>query len=255
MTMTQTLTIDPCIIDTYYGDGVKPSQWKIVADAGLPWVGAILQVCNGTDVAGWFIDSWEPLKEAGGARYGIDWFRGSYGYMRIIPAQTPAQNIAYALRQADAFLSGIEAAGGFGIGDLWPAVDVERAGNSGSIASMVVDATSTWSETILRRTGRRPILYAGSYFKDLGIKDHCGCQMLWFPRWEATLSEADYGAIGWTRDRLWGWQYCGDGNAKLANYPHTTPIGPLDITAIVLGDAAGPQAPLNLTRTRRGVEP
>jgi len=239
---------DPLIVDTYYGDGIAPSQWTTLALAGMPWAGAILQACNGTDVSGWFVDSWDAVKEAGGPRYGIDWYRGAYAYLRIT-------NDRHARDQGNAFLAGVDAAGGWDEGDLWAAVDVERVGNASTSKALVEDCTNVWADTILRGTGRRPILYAGSYFAELGITDHCGCQLLWFPRWEATLPESAYQRIGWTRDRLWGWQYCGDGNAKLANYPHVTPIGKLDITAVVIGDAAGPAAPLEFTRSRRGVEP
>lgn len=239
---------DPLIIDTYYGDGVKPSQWSTVALAGMPWAGAILQACNGTDASAWFVDSWEPLALAGGPRGGIDWFRGAYAYFRV-------RDPLYSCQQAETFLSTIDAAGGWGDCDLWPFVDVERVGNVNTSAQQVVDCTSTWADWILRRCGRTPVLYAGSYFRDLGITDHCGCQMLWFPRWTATLPESAYKAIGWTRAELWGWQYCGDGTAELPNYPHTTPIGKLDITAIVMGDAAGAAAPLEFTRSHRGVTP
>lgn len=240
---------DPLIVDAFYGDGIKPTDWKTLALAGMPWAGAIIQACHGTDVSGWFVDSWDSVRTAGGPRYGIDWFRGAYAYFVV----TDERN---AVEQADAFLSAVDAAGGWDDGDLWPMIDVERADQNPNVTKdQVVNCGNAWSDRILHAGGRRPGLYGGSFLRSLNITDHLGCQLLWFPRWTSTLPESSYNAIGWSRDRLWGWQYCGDGTASLAGYPSVTPIGKHDITAIVIGDAGGASVPLEFTRTRRGVEP
>ena len=237
---------DPLVVDLYSGDvGGRPS-WSTLAAAGEPWCGAIIKATQDTYTSGWFVDNWQPLLAAGHERYASTWWRGAYHYLNV--GGNP-------VAQACAYLAAVDAAGGWGAGDLWPIVDVERAGNTGASKQQTIDTVSEWSDAIVRRVARRPMLYGGSFLRDLGITDHMGCQLLWFPRWSATLPESAYGAIGWTRAELWGWQYCGDGTASLPGYPATSPIGKVDITAMVIDDAAGPAAPNQWTHAHVGSWP
>lgn len=229
------------LVDAYQGDGVKPSDWTTLALCGPPWCGGIVKASEGaTHAPAWFVDTWPKLRRAGGPRYGIDWFRGAYHYLRI---RTSA-----ARDQAENYLAQIERGGGWSDGDLWPIVDVERAGNEGSSARQVIDVCSAFAERILAATGRAPMLYGGSWLRELGIRERMGCQLLWIPRYTATLPKSSYTSLGFDLSTLWAWQYCGgiDSPAKHATLPATTPIGQLDISAITIDGG------VEWTRTRLG---
>jgi GH25 family lysozyme M1 (1,4-beta-N-acetylmuramidase) len=235
--------LDPLIVDVYSGDPIKGS-WQTLANAGEPWDGAILHCTQGhvTSDEGWFLANWRALHAVKRA----NWFGGAYDYW--IASDND-------VAQAERFLTLIDAAGGWHENSLWPVIDVEHGGNDGVTKQRVIDGVSTWSAWILARTGRRPMLYGGSLLRDLGITDHMGCGLLWVARWAATLPPSTYEDIGWTRDRLWGWQYIGSpsgGSPVPAGYPTTTPIGQLDTTAMVIDDAKGSAAPLAWVKPRLG---
>lgn len=218
---------DPLIVDVYAGDGQK--NWHALASAGPPWHGVILKATQGTYYNGgsWFAPNWRTVREAGGQRYGYDWFRGAYHYL-----DTKLDGAA----QADYFLDTIERAGGWGHGDLWPMMDVERAGQRvGTSAQQVIDVGNGFSGRIKQRIGRETMLYGGSWLADLGIKDHMGCARLAIARYTPTLPAVVYERIGWDLARLALWQWCGDGVGYLAGYPTEAPgCGRVDISALVL---------------------
>lgn len=236
-----TATIDPLIVDAYVGDNVNTNSWQKLADAGEPWDGAILKATQGTTSYGWFVDNWRALTTIKRS----NWFCGAYDYW--IASKND-------VAQAELLLSMVEAGGGWPENALWPVIDVENGGNAGVSKQRVIDGVSTWSAWILSRTGRRPMLYGGSLLRDLGITDHMGCGLLWTAAWGSTLPAYLYESIGWSRDRLWGWQYRGtDPQSQFpAGYPSTTPIGVLDTTAMVIDDANGPTAPLAWVWPRLG---
>lgn len=232
--------VSPLIVDTYAGDlDGKTDIGKLIA-AGPPWHGWMGKATQGTYYhdAKWFNPNWQRARALAGDRYGNDWFRAAYHYLdlRVDP-----------IAQADFFLRSIEDAGGWGPGDLWPCVDVERAGQRANIgAQQVIDAVSKWTYAVREKTGRKVVLYGGSYLRELGIQDHMGCSALWVARYTATLPVGTYASIGWALDELFGWQYCGDGTASLKGYPAVSPIGKVDISAVTI--AGGNDAALRWIR-------
>jgi len=232
----------PLLVDIYAGDlGGKPDIAKLV-DAGMPWCGLLLKATQGDYYSGgsWFQKYWPQTKmlaqKAG--RYGKDFFRGTYHYFDMrIDAKT----------QADYFLKYVERAGGWDVGDLWPMVDVEASGNPGNITGQqIVDSVSTWSSAVELATGRKPVLYGGSFLAEHGVTDHCGCQLLIVARYAATLPAFVYERIGWKVEDLYAWQYCGDGDAHLVAYPSVSPLGKTDISVLTV--AKGGQSAIDWTR-------
>jgi GH25 family lysozyme M1 (1,4-beta-N-acetylmuramidase) len=228
------MPVSPLIVDLYAGDlGGKPDIATLVA-AGPPWHGLILKATEGTSYNGgqWFKTNWPAARDLAADRYGADWFRGAYCYVHFDQAR--AHHIYF-------YLHTIAAAGGGGQGDFWPVLDVERAGNPDVSASQIVTCVSTMAGLLKARLGRDVTLYGGSLLYDKGIRDHMGCSRLWIARYTATLPAIVYQRIGWELDDLLMWQYDGDGEGYLANYPTTSPIGRTDISALTIaggGDAA-----------------
>jgi GH25 family lysozyme M1 (1,4-beta-N-acetylmuramidase) len=243
-----TQIIDPLVIDIDADDcDGKPNLYTLV-DAGLPWAGVILKGTEGTYYNGgtWLETYWPIAKQAAGSRYGVDFFRGAYHYIRVDES---------GVAQADYFLNRMQQVGGWGVGDLIPAIDVESSEQPiGTTKQQVIDTVSTMANRILSVTGRAPLLYGGSYLRSFGITDHMGCQMLWVPSWTATLPSTDYTNLGWTLANTLMWQYCGDGTAALAGYPHTSPIGPVDISAIIINGGGSPATEIMWTRTHGGTQ-
>lgn len=241
-------SIDSLLIDIYEDDlDGKPDIATLVA-AGPPWCGMILKATEGTYYNGgtWLETYWPLARSLAGSRYGATWFRGAYHY-----AYMGERGAA----QADYFLDHVQSAGGWGLGDLWPIIDVESAGQPEDMTQQrVIDVVSAWAERILACTGRAPMLYGGSYLRSFGITDHMGCQALWIPSWTSTLPASTYTSMGWSLADTWGWQYCGDGTAYLEGYPHVTPIGATDISAVIINGGADPQAGLHWTRTHLGTQ-
>ena len=218
---------DPLIVDVYPGDGHK--DWRALAAAGPPGHGVLLKATQGTYYhdATWFGANWRELREAGGARYGVDWFRGAYHYLDVRLGGTP---------QARYFLDSIERAGGWDHGDLWPMVDIERAGQRADTdAARVVDCVEAFTQLVTRETKRDVLLYGGSWLAELGIRSRMGARWLAVARYTPTLPPLTVTRIGWDLANLALWQYCGDGQAALAGYPREAPgCGRVDISALVL---------------------
>lgn len=242
------MSISPLLVDIFAGDlGGKPDIGKLIA-AGMPWCGLLLKATQGDYYSGgeWFRKYWPLTRQLAlnAGRYGnthaaktAPFFRSAYHYydMKVAPVV-----------QADYFLSKVDRAGGWDVGDLWPMVDVEESGNPGDITGQqIVDAVSAWSARISKVTGRAPVLYGGSYLAEHGVTDHCGCQALIVARYTATLPAFVYQRIGWNVKDLWAWQYCGDGAAYLANYPKACPMGVTDISVLTI--ANGGQAAIDWT--------
>lgn len=242
-------TTDPIVVDAYENDLDGSPDWATLAASGLPWAGAIIKCTEGTYYApGWFLTNWRQLATFASSmadRWGRSWFRGAYLYW---------QRSSNPVAQGELYLSMIEAAGGWLPGDLWPIIDVEHGNNDGVTKAEVEDEVTQLAYWLAQRTGRKPMLYGGSLLRDLGITSHLGCGMLWTAAYGATLPASYYTSIGWSRETLWGWQYRGtSGNTAVpAGYPTTSPIGRLDLTAMVIDDAKGPTAPLVWTQAHTG---
>ena len=218
---------DPLLIDCYAGDLNGKPDWPTLVAAGPPWHGAIIKATEGVAYAPpWFGWNWNGIKQAAGARLGVDFFRGCYHYLHFALGGAA---------QAQYYVNFVNAAGGWDGGDLWPIVDVESANNAGCTKASVVGTTSDFVAEVKRLTGREVILYGGSLMYDLGITDRMGCAKLWLPRYTATLPANVYQRFGWSLADLFAWQYDGDGESYVAGYPATSPIGKVDISAVIVG--------------------
>lgn len=220
----------PLLVDIYAGDGDFHVE-KLV-EAGPPWHGVMTKVTQGDYYNGgdWIKRMWPRIKEAGGVRYGVDWFRLGYHYfdVRIDP-----------IKQADYFLSRVDEIGGWGDGDLWPCVDVERAGQRGATKQAVISKVSAWVAHVKAQISMDVVLYGGSWLRDLGIRNRMGCKYAWVADYNATLPAKQYISIGFSLDQLFAWQYAGlngDGtvDGKLTKCPLTTPAGNADISVVTL---------------------
>lgn len=220
----------PLFVDVYAGDLSGNPKWSALVALGSPWHGAIIKATEGVGYApSWFATNWRAIRDAAGDRYGVDFFRGAYHFLKF--------NVDGA-KQADYYLSAIEKAGGFAIGDLWPIVDVELGGekNSNQLANgqQIIDCTTAFADRVRAVTGRKVVLYGNGAMRDKSIKDRMGCDLLWCARYTATLPAEIYQRAGWTTDELLMWQYGGDGHAYLIGYPATVPgFGSCDISALV----------------------
>lgn len=239
--------VDPLIVDCYEGDLEGKPDWAKLIAAGPPWHGAIVKASEGLEYhSTWFREQWPKLRELAGDRYGVDWFRGAYHYARV--AEDP-------IKQAHVFLGQVEQAGGWGDGDLWPMVDVESSNNPLHMGKSQLETwISTYAAEILAATGRKPTLYGNIYLWQCGVTSTCGCETLIVARYTPTLPPITYQRIGWswsadpdvTPPTLLGWQYCGDGAAFAPGYPTRSPIGDIDVTALVV--ANGGRAALDWVR-------
>lgn len=270
--------IDPLVVDIYPHDfGGKPDIAKLVA-AGYPWCGLILKATEGTyyphnqplSVREWFAAHWLPARILPLERYGakpgamkmgklqigeriVPFFRGAYHYFRA--DQDP-------IKQAELFLSEVQAAGGWGPGDLWPMIDVESAENPPDLsAAQLEDGVGLYASKVTQELGRSCMLYGNIYVWERGVKTHMNCGLLTTARYEETLPPAVYQRIGWDLPvppaipTAWGWQYTGGTPGKLKGYPTTCPIDPsepCDITAVIVGGGADPWAALDWTTANLG---
>jgi len=235
----------PCLVDLYSGDlNGRPNLAAYLA-AGAPWSLIVLKATEGLSYPEgasdrqWFFTNWPTIGVLAGDRLGQDFFRGAYHYLRV--DQNPVD-------QADFYMQLVSIAGGVGPGDLPAIVDVEGANNpEGASAQQVIDSVTLFSERIIDVTGKRPILYGGSYLRDRAIVDHMGCQLLWIAAYGQTLPSHLYTSIGWSLDELFAWQYQGtEGPSGPDGYPRQCPIGdgPVDLSAITIADGQAPEAQL-----------
>lgn len=221
------------IPDVYSQDAHGRPDWKALA-ADPRFFGAILKATEGVSFAAaaqWFSPHWSALRTAGGDRYGTTWFRGAYHY--LIFADDPDA-------QADFYLKTVEAAGGFGPGDIMPIIDVERgrdgASNHGASRQQVIDCTSRWVEKVKAALGGSvPVmLYGRGAMDELAITDRMGCDYLWAPQYNHVLVSTD--AIGWPKELVPLWQYT-DGRANFTPHPASCPgIGNCDLNVFIAGD-------------------
>lgn len=235
--------MDPLAIDLYAGDGDFDLA-KVIA-AGAPWHLVMLKATQGNyyRASGWFGRMWKIARDT--ERYGVDWFRTAYHYLDVrVDAKL----------QADYFLAEVERAGGWGHGDIYPCVDVERGGQRVEVsAQQVIDVTSTWVDAVRTVTGQRVVLYGGSYLRDLKIVDHMGCSFIWVADYERHLDPHHYADISFSLAELFAWQGVGvNGDGTVSGkwdepYPLTTPAGRADLSAVTI-DGGGAYALEHLRR-------
>jgi hypothetical protein len=223
--------IDPILVDLYAGDELFAID-RLIA-TGAPWCGAMLKVSQGTYYAApaWLDAMW-PRARAAGDRYGVSWFRIPYIYLDV--SQDGAAQAAFALKQ-------IDAAGGLDHGDPLVVIDVERGGqHPNATKAQIVDVGSKCAAMLRTRTGREVVCYGGDYLRSNGVTiDELGCDLGWVADYNANLPATQYESIGCPLERLLAWQYGGkngDGSEAvgLQGYPHTTPAGNADLSALVI---------------------
>lgn len=208
----------------------QPSCWPALAAAGAPWSGVVLKAGEGTrDTGRWLRDHARAVRAT---RLDL----GLYWSLRLDADPT---------LQADRFADVITETGP----TLRVIVDVEEGGGASGTANndqvtargagIVSVATRAFAARIEARTGLAPILYAGGWLRSLGLRDRMGCAALWLAAYTATLPAEEWCAqLGFRADELWAWQYAGAAGrgieARLVGHPHTTPIGPADISVITM---------------------
>lgn len=192
----------------------------------------------------WFRRAWQRLREVGGDRYGIDWFRGCYHFLRF------QQDGA---RQADYCLDLIESAGGWAEGDLMLWVDVEEGGQGtwaggerleaikdrskrDRLATEVTRCVTAFVTQIKRRhPGMRVGIYGRGLFRDLGMtRCRFGADAACNPAYTRTMPPMD--GYGWPLEDVVEWQLCGDGTVAAVGYPSELPgWGRTDYSAMIFG--------------------
>jgi len=219
-------------IDLYPRDLGPNPPWSVPVNIH-GYVGAIIKAMEGTGYAdgGWFKANWPAVRDAGGDRYGVSWFRGAYLFLRFA---VPGAD------QADAYLRAIEEAGGWDVGDVLPVIDVELGGeknpNQQASSQQIIDCTSACAERLKEETGRRVMLYGRGAMRDRSITDHMSCDVVWNPAYTSTMVRN--GLQSWDLNDIVLWQYCGDGKAAFAKLPHNVPgfgHGRVDISVYIQG--------------------
>lgn len=239
------------IPDVYPGDlGGKPNFSVLpgltVMDKEV--VGCYVKASEGTAWGAtdeeWFRRSWRALREVGGTRYGDDWFRGCYHFLRF---QEDGG------RQADYLMDLVESAGGWGPGDLMPWVDVEEGGQGtwaggerleqitdpterARLAGEVTTCVSAFVSQVKRRKpGIRVGIYGRGLFRDLGMTScrfggDAACNPAYTPTMPSMIQ------YGWPLADLVEWQLCGDGEVHAKGFPSMLPgWGKSDYSVIIDG--------------------
>jgi GH25 family lysozyme M1 (1,4-beta-N-acetylmuramidase) len=232
------------IVDVYpYDLAGKPNWPALVAasDATNEYVGAILKATEGTtdiilknnpypSLSSWFRAQWKAERDAGGDRYGIDWFRGAYHFLKF--NQDPG-------KQAEFYVRTIAAAGGFEHGDISPIVDVELGSatnsNQNATTQQIIDCTSAFAARTRQLTGRKIVLYGRGAMRDKGIASKMGCDVVWNPSYTSKM--VTNGLIPpWTIDDLALWQYTDGEVDALPGYPIRVPgFGAVDLSVYIDG--------------------
>lgn len=229
----------PLFVDVYAGDLRGNPNWSLLASLGAPWHGAIVKATESVSYKPvWFAVQWKQLRHVAGERYGVDWFRGAYHFLKF---NRPGRD------QADFYLKAIEEGGGWDVGDFWPIVDVElgaegdhlkkipRNSNQDASAQQIIDCTSAFAERCRSETGRNVMLYGNGAMRDRQIHVRMGCDWIWVPRYTEQLPVGIYARAGWSTAELALWQYSGDGQSALKGYPSSPPgFGACDVSALVL---------------------
>ncbi len=228
------------LVDVYSQDLDGTPNWPALLNA-TDVVGAVLKATEGTGYSSqWFATNWPALRDLTPERYGQNWFRGAYHFLKF-----DADGAA----QADFYLEVVQNAGGFDIGDIIPIVDVElgndgqpdekgrvrpRNSNWDASAQQIIDCTSAFADRIRERTDQQVMLYGNGAMRDKGISDRMRCDWLWVPRYTAQLPREIYERAGWSLDSVAMWQYCGDGTGSLKGYPTSfDDFGAVDISVVL----------------------
>ncbi len=170
-------------IDVSYYQG-QP-DWDAVAADGVAF--AITRVNDGGFMDPEFDTNWSAIRQAG-------LIRGAYQYFN------PGED---AEEQAMIF---IDRVGELGPGDLPGVIDVEST--DGLPAATVAASVSTWLDLVEAGTGRKPMIYTGSYFwNDNVASDAFSDHALWIAHYTNNCPNLPTAWGNWTM-----WQYSSTGS-------------------------------------------
>jgi GH25 family lysozyme M1 (1,4-beta-N-acetylmuramidase) len=240
--VSRPFSVDPDREGTFIVPDIYPGDFKgdppfhllpgLTVD-GKEVVGCVVKASQGTGWGrqneDWFKRSWKAVLQASGSRYGVDFFRGCYHYLQFS---------VDGAKQADYFCDLVDAAGGWGAGDLMPWVDIEEA-DQGSWASQklekIADASlrkrlagevsacaTAFIQRLKARTGLRVAVYGRGVFRDLQMTScKFGSDSAVNPAYTASLPPMD--KYGVSLDDISLWQLSGDTGPVLAGYPNALP--------------------------------
>ena len=135
-------------------------DWAAVKASGV--VFAYARATNGTKILDeWFDANWAGMKAVG-------LYRGAYQFFR------PGQD---AVAQANLMLARM---GPLGPGDLPPMIDVEET--DGQPPAVVADKVAQWIQVVEAATGKKPLVYTGTWFWDPYVGSDAFAS---YPLWEA----------------------------------------------------------------------
>jgi hypothetical protein len=201
-------------------DGKEVVGCVVKTSEGLGW---------GTTSENWFKSSWVELRKVAGERYGVDFFRGCYHFLRFT---------ADGAAQADYFCDLVEAAGGWESGDLMPWVDVEEGGQGhwapeelekitdhslrARLAREVTDCTTAFVQRFKERTSLRIAVYGRGVFRDLQMSScKFGSDSAINPAYTPTIVRMEQ--FGVPIDDISLWQLSGDKGPANPKFPHSLP--------------------------------
>jgi lysozyme len=157
---------------------------------------------------------WAAIADAG-------LIRGAYHFARPQPGRSGRD-------EADAFLTVVDAAGGFRPGDLRPILDIEAFGSAPLSRQQTLRFAYDFAITVKEHVGRLPIIYTGAFWRDqMGNPDNSlGCH-LWlaaYVRDPTPFIPVAWRATGWSM-----WQHTSRGSCP--GVP-----GPCDLNVVRSGD-------------------
>lgn len=227
------------ITDIYPGDlGENPPFHVLpgMVASGKELVGCVVKASEGIGWGkkneDWFKRSWQRVREVAGDRYGVDFFRGCYHFLRMT---------ADGAKQADYFCNLVDAAGGWGDGDLMPWMDVEEGGQGNwapqrletitdpalrkRLAGEVTTCATAFIKRFKERTGLRIAVYGRGIFRDLQMTNcKFGADGVVNPAYTPTMPLMDKYGVSLDDIILWQLQGTGeDSRVRLAGYPHNLP--------------------------------
>lgn len=201
------MSIDPILVDLYFGDLHATPNLDALVAAGPPFHGVWFKALEGLYYphVDWFVAQYRAMIAAitrGGREH--DMLVGSYAYL-LTHLDGAEQGRAYCAQLGRAgYLPDVH---------MRPVLDVERAGNVHDVVEEVIKCVLDCATEIHAEFGVLPMLYGGEYLASLGIVDHMGCDGLIIADYNATLPIAKAKKIGWERPTLW--QYGGTGPTEI----------------------------------------
>ncbi len=172
-------------------EGIDVSHWQSVIDwnavATTEVAFAITRTNHGSVMDEQFDANWPAIRQVG-------LLRGAYQYFNA--GDDPAE-------QAATF---IEKVGELGPGDLPGVIDIEEA--DGQPPATIAANVGTWMDLVEAGTGRRPMIYTGSYFwNDFVDADEFADDLLWIAHYTQNCPNLPNTWTDWTI-----WQYTSSGS-------------------------------------------